>query len=71
LEQKLEELASLALCIATYYDAIVTGEYGHYFVPFAKWLKMLSASTTLLFDPYISLYDTTIVHDSKLIEATP
>ncbi|MEM3419968.1 MAG: glycosyltransferase [Nitrososphaerota archaeon] len=52
-----------------YYDAIIVGEYGHYFIPFAKWLKLLNACTLLLFDPYISLYDT-MVNDRKLIKAT-
>jgi glycosyltransferase involved in cell wall biosynthesis len=57
------------LFTSKYYDAIIVGEYGHYFVPFAKWLKTLSASTILLFDPYISLYDTMVL-DRKLIKAT-
>ena len=52
-----------------YYDAIVVCEYGHYFVPFANFLKKISKSSMLLFDPYISLYDTH-VHDRKLVEAT-
>jgi hypothetical protein len=68
----LRSLSTLRLLFTSkYYDAIIVGEYGHYFVPFAKWLKTLSASKILLFDPYVSLYDTTIVHDRKLIEATP
>jgi glycosyltransferase involved in cell wall biosynthesis len=51
------------------YDAIIVGEYGHIFIPYAKILKKISRTTLLLFDPYISTYDTS-VNDKKLIKAS-
>jgi glycosyltransferase involved in cell wall biosynthesis len=56
-------------CRKEKYDAILVAEYGHIFVPQAKLLKKISRSTLLIFDPYISIYDT-YAHDRKLIEVT-